>query len=147
MNFQPDGLAGFAFEQLSVLGKRSIFETINDSGVLPENVFSVKLSSTSGESELYIGGKNADLYVEDTLAYTAVTDQGYWQVNIEAVSRDGSMVASDVASIIDTGTTLIITTDDAAAAYFNGITGSTSSTDGESTYYTSLSWTFAIVEF
>jgi cathepsin D len=137
--FQPDGLAGFAFEQLSVLNKPSIFETISESGVLPENVFSVKLSSTSGESELYIGGTNTALYVEDTLTYTAVTNEGYWEVNLQSVSRDGATVGSNAASIIDTGTTLIITTNDAAAAYFDGIPGSSESSDGTTTYYTSLS--------
>ncbi|KAG1849990.1 acid protease [Suillus subluteus] len=134
--FQPDGLVGFAFEQLSALGTKSVFETISDSGVLPESVFSVKLSSTSGESELYIGGTNPDLYVEDTLTYTAVTEEGYWQVNLEAVSRNGSTVASNSASIIDTGTTYIITSDDVAEAYYNDIPGSSSSTQEDVTYYT-----------
>jgi cathepsin D len=134
-NFMPDGLVGFAFEQLSGLGAKSVFETISDSGVLPESVFSVKLSSTSGESELCIGATNPNLYVEDTLTYTAVTEEGYWQVNLEAVSRDGSTVASNSASIIDTGTTFIITSDDAAEAYYKNIPGSSSSTQGEITYY------------
>ncbi|KAG2154136.1 aspartic peptidase domain-containing protein [Suillus bovinus] len=134
--FRPDGLVGFAFENISSLEAKSVFETISDSGVLPENVFSVKLSSTSGESELYIGGMNSDLYVEDTLTYTAVTEKGYWQVNLEAVSRDGSTVASNSPSIIDTGTTMIVTATDAAEAYYQGIPGSSSSTQGEITYYT-----------
>ncbi|KAG1730839.1 acid protease [Suillus paluster] len=135
-NFKPDGLAGFAFEEISVLKAPSIFETISNSGVLVENVFSVKLSSTSGESELYIGGTNTDLYVKNTLTYTPVTTQGYWQVNLGAISRDGSTVASNAASIIDTGTTLIIASDAAAEAYYKNIPGSSNSTEGEATYYT-----------
>ena len=94
-----------------------------------------------------MGGTNTDLYIEDTLTYTAVTEEGYWQVNLEAVSRNSSTIASSAASIIDTGTTLIIAPDDAAAAYFSGIPGSTSSTLGESTYYTSLSQPFVIADF
>jgi cathepsin D len=135
-NFVPDGLAGFAFEKISALGAKSVFETISDSGVLPESVFSVKLSSTSGESELCIGTTNTNLYVKDTLTYTAVTEEGYWEVNLEAVSRNGSTVASNNASIIDTGTTFIITSDAAAEAYYKDIPGSSSSTQGEITYYT-----------
>lgn len=135
-NFVPDGLAGFAFEKISALGAKSVFETISDSGVLPESVFSVKLSSTPGESELCIGTTNTNLYVKDTLTYTAVTEEGYWQVNLEAVSRNGSTVASNNASIIDTGTTFIITSDDAAEAYYKDIPGSSNSTQGEITYYT-----------
>lgn len=135
-NFEPDGLAGFAFEKISALGAKSVFETISDSGVLPESVFSVKLSSTPGESELCIGTTNTNLYVKDTLTYTAVTEEGYWQVNLEAVSRNGSTVASNNASIIDTGTTFIVTSDDAAEAYYKDIPGSSNSTQGEITYYT-----------
>ncbi|KAG1877112.1 Asp-domain-containing protein [Suillus tomentosus] len=135
-DFQPDGLLGFAFEEISGLEAKSVFETISDSGVLPERVFSVKLSSTAGESELSIGATNPNLYIEDTLTYTAVTQKGYWQVNLEAVSRDGSTVASNSASIIDTGTTMIITTDAAAEAYYQDIPGSSSSTQEEMTYYT-----------
>jgi cathepsin D len=137
-NFEPDGLAGFAFEKISALGAKSVFETISDSGVLPESVFSVKLSSTSGESELCIGTTNTNLYVEDTLTYAAVTEEGYWQVNLEAVSRNGSTVASNNASIIDTGTTFVVTSDVSAEAYYKDIPGSSSSTQGEITYYTSL---------
>ncbi|KAG0691635.1 aspartic peptidase domain-containing protein [Suillus ampliporus] len=132
----PDGLAGFAFQQISAFGAPSIFKTLSDNGVLPENVFSVKLSSTSGQSELYIGGTNTELYDEDTLTYTPVTEQGYWQVNLEAVSRDGSTVTDDAASIIDTGTTLIVTSNSAAEAYYQDIPGSSSFTSGSSTYYT-----------
>ncbi|KAG1747423.1 aspartic peptidase domain-containing protein [Suillus lakei] len=135
-NFEPDGLAGFAFESISALGAKSVFETISDSGVLPESMFSVKLSSISGESELCIGATNTNLYVKDTLTYTAVTEEGYWEVNLEAVSRNGSTVASNSASIIDTGTTFIITSDNAAEAYYKDIPGSSSSTQGEVTYYT-----------
>lgn len=101
-------------------------------------MFSVKLSSTAGESELSIGATNPNLYIEDTLTYTAVTKEGYWQVNLEAVSRDGSTVASNSASIIDTGTTMIITTDAAAEAYYQDIPGSSNSTQEGMTYYTSL---------
>jgi len=111
------------------------------------NEFGIKLSATSADSELYIGGTNTDLYIEDTLTYTPVTEEGYWQVNLEAVSRNGSTVAINTASIIDTGTTFIIATADGAAAYFSGIPGSTSSAEGEVTYYTSLSWPFLIADF
>lgn len=107
--------------------------------MLPKKVFSVKLSTTYGESELYIGGMNNDLYVEDTLTYTSVTNESHWQVNVEAVSRNGSTVAINAASIIDTGTTIIIASEDAAKAYFENIPGSERVTDRNTTYYTSLS--------
>ncbi|KAG2357312.1 acid protease [Suillus spraguei] len=135
-DFAPDGLLGFAFENISALGAKSVFETISDSGVLPERVFSVKLSSTPGESELCIGATNLNLYVEDTLAYTAVTQKGYWQVNIEEVSRNGSTIANNSVSIIDTGTTYILASDDAAEAYYKDIPGSSSIAMDGLTYYT-----------
>ncbi|OAX37382.1 acid protease [Rhizopogon vinicolor AM-OR11-026] len=136
VSFLPDGLVGLAFKQISVLKKPTIFETLSDSGVLPKKVFSVKLSSKSGESELYIGGTNVGLYVEDTLTYTAVTNESHWQVNLETVTRNGSTVSSNAASIIDTGTTVIIASDDEAEAYFKDIPGSSKIKNGRITYYT-----------
>ncbi|KAG1805345.1 aspartic peptidase domain-containing protein [Suillus subaureus] len=118
--FQPDSFISFAFKQSSALGAKLVFETTSDSGVLPESMFSVKLSSTSGESKLCIGVTNPNLYVEDTLTYTTVTEEGYWQVNLEVV------VASNSASIIITGTMYIVMSDDAAEAYYKDIPGSSS---------------------
>jgi cathepsin D len=121
--FEPDGLAGFAFESISVYEASPLFQTLVQSGQLPEAVFGVKLSAT-GASELYIGGTNTALYQQSTLTYTPVTMPAFWQITLDQVSRAGVQVGqSEAEAIIDTGTSLIYTDTATAASYYNGIPG------------------------
>jgi cathepsin D len=136
--FVPDGLAGFAFESISEYPAPPVFQTLVQSGQLKEAVFGVKLSGIAGASELYIGGTNSALYQQATLTYTPVTDAGYWEVKLDEISRAGIPVGEPRAtSIIDTGTTLIVTDADTAASYFAGIPGVTSSDEESEVLYTS----------
>lgn len=123
-NFQPDGLAGFAFESLSGYPAPPLFQTLVESGQLQEAVFGVKLSAAPGGSELYLGGTNTALYQQGNLSYTPVTYAGYWEVTLDQISRAGIPVGEpEASSIIDTGTTLIVTDMDSAVSYFAGIPG------------------------
>jgi cathepsin D len=73
---------------------------------------------------LSLGGTNTALYQQGNLSYTPVTDAGYWEVTLDQVSRAGVPVGEpEASSIIDTGTTLIVTDTDSAASYFAGIPG------------------------
>jgi hypothetical protein len=136
--FVPDGLAGFAFESISDYPAPPVFQTLVQSGQLKEAVFGVKLSGIAGASELYIGGTNSALYQQATLTYTPVTVAGYWEVKLDQISRAGIPVGEPrETSIIDTGTTLIVTDTDTAASYFAGIPGVTSSDDESEVLYTS----------
>ncbi|OJA10871.1 hypothetical protein AZE42_06016 [Rhizopogon vesiculosus] len=122
--FKPDGLAGFAFEDISVYQASPLFQTLVQSGQLPEAVFGVKLSTTAGASELYVGGTNTTLYQQNTLTYTPVTVPAYWQITLDQVSRAGVQVGqSEAEAIIDTGTSLILTDTATAASYYNDIPG------------------------
>ncbi|KAG1747422.1 aspartic peptidase domain-containing protein [Suillus lakei] len=123
-DFAPDGLAGFAFESISGYPAPPLFQTLVGSGQLQEAVFGVKLSAAPGDSELYIGGTNTALYQQGNLSYTPVTHAGYWKVTLDQISRAGVLVGEpEASSIIDTGTTLIVTDTDTAASYFVGIPG------------------------
>jgi cathepsin D len=123
-NFTPDGLAGFSFGSISGYPAPPLFQTLMESGQLKEAVFGVKLSTAPGASELYLGGTNTALYQQRSLSYTPVTDAGYWKVKLDQISRDGVSVGEPGASsIIDTGTTLIVTNTANAVSYFNGIPG------------------------
>lgn len=123
-NFAPDGLAGFAFESISGYAAPPLFQILVESGQLQEAVFGVKLSATPGASELYLGGTNTALYQQDNLSYTPVIDAGYWEVKLDQIVRAGVPVGQlEAKSIIDTGTTLIVTDTETAASYFAGIPG------------------------
>lgn len=126
-NFIPDGLAGFAFESISGYPAPPLFQTLVESGQLQEAVFGVKLSAAPGASELYLGGTNTAQYQQGNLSYTPVTNAGYWEVNLDQISRAGVPVGEpEASSIIDTGTTLIVTNMGNATLYFAGIPGVTS---------------------
>lgn len=137
-SFPPDGLSGLAFREISEFEGSPLFQTLDESGKLPQSVFGFKLSTTPGDSEMVIGGTNTDLYHSDTLTYVAVTDRGYWQVEMDAISRLGQEVIESqaVTAIIDTGTTFVITSYSIAQSYYANISGATAHTEGADTYWT-----------
>ncbi|KAG2140536.1 acid protease [Suillus bovinus] len=137
-NFPPDGLSGLAFREISEFEGSPLFQTLDESGKLPQSVIGFKLSTTPGDSEMVVGGTNTDLYHSDTLTYVPVTKKGYWQVKLGAISRLGQEVIESQAAdaIIDTGTTFVITSYSIAQSYYANISGATAHTEGDDTYWT-----------
>jgi Eukaryotic aspartyl protease len=66
---QFDGIMGMGFMESSEFGTPSVIETLFKQGDL--NMFGFKLGS--GSSELYLGGLNKALYVEDTMVWLSLT--------------------------------------------------------------------------
>ncbi|KAH0826659.1 aspartic peptidase domain-containing protein [Lanmaoa asiatica] len=130
--FLPDGLLGMGFPQISVSGTSPVFQTMVSNDVVPQGVFGFALSSESGKSELTIGGTNTNMYQESTTEYIQVSLPAYWQIPFAGLTRPGLNGAPDVVlvnktsyaqAIVDTGTTLIVTSDSIAQAYYANITG------------------------
>ncbi|KAF8839262.1 acid protease [Paxillus ammoniavirescens] len=121
--YNPDGLSGLAFPELSALENIPLMQALNESNQLPQKVLSFKFSTVQGQSELTIGGTNTALFKNDTLVFTPVTQRGYWQVNMGGVSNPHRLVPESVnkPAIVDTGTTLIMTTTDIAESYYKDI--------------------------
>ncbi|KAH7890072.1 aspartic peptidase domain-containing protein [Phlebopus sp. FC_14] len=128
-NFTPDGLMGLAFESLSQFGANPVFQTLVSDNLVSDPVFAFKLASSG--SELSIGGVNSALY-SGSITYTQVTQQGFWQVNVDALSADGADIITDFSAIVDTGTTLILG-DSAMVGQFYAALNATSIGSG---YYT-----------
>ncbi|KAG0692280.1 aspartic peptidase domain-containing protein [Suillus ampliporus] len=124
-DYPPDGLSGLAFPEIS-------------DGQLPQSVLGFKLSTTPGDSELLVGGTNTSLYRSDTLMYIPVTERGYWQVKLDGISRSGEEISGShgTPAIIDTGTTLVVTSDSIAQSYYANISGATAYAQGTNTYWT-----------
>ncbi|KAK7060334.1 hypothetical protein VNI00_001099 [Paramarasmius palmivorus] len=120
-SFPPDGLMGMAFRDISNFGENPVFQTLVAQGVTTEPVFAFKLS-TSG-SELTLGGMDNSLF-RGQLTQAPVTDQGFWQVDLDAVNVNGDAAVNSVSSIIDTGTTLILGDDTNVAKFYAAIPGS-----------------------
>lgn len=136
--FPPDGLLGMGFPPISALRTSPVFQTMLSNGVVSQGVFGFALSSASGKSELTIGGTNTNMYQEATTEYVNVSLPAYWQIRLAGLSRPGLDDAPDVIvvnttsyaqAIIDTGTTLIITSDSIAEAYYANVTGAKPSTE------------------
>ncbi|KAL4079471.1 aspartic peptidase domain-containing protein [Scleroderma citrinum] len=130
--FQADGLFGLAFPSLSTYGTSPVFQTFVSSGVVKEALFGVALSSVSGKSELMIGGTNTMLYNESSIVYVPVSLEAYWQIRMDGLSRPGINGTGDVVianktsyaqAIIDTGTTMIMTTDANAQEFYANVPG------------------------
>ncbi|KAG9313385.1 aspartic peptidase domain-containing protein [Chiua virens] len=116
--FLPDGLLGLGFSLISTSGT-------------PSACSAFALSSESGKSELTIGGTNTNLYQASTIEYINVSIPAYWQIPFAGLFRPGLNNTPDVVlvnktsyaqAIVDSGTTLIITTDDLAQAFYANVT-------------------------
>jgi cathepsin D len=118
--FPPDGLMGMGFPQISVFGANPVFQTLVAQGQTTQPVFSFKLA-TSG-SELFLGGIDTRL-ASGTFANVPVTRVGFWEVNMGAVSANGRTAGSNIDTIIDTGTTLVIGDPRTVAALYAAIPG------------------------
>ncbi|KAF8551648.1 acid protease [Imleria badia] len=130
--FQPDGLLGMGFPSISTFDSSPVFQTMVSNNVVPQGVFSFALSSEPGKSELTIGGTNTNMYQESTTEYINVSLQAYWQIRFAGLTRPGLNNTPDVVvvnqtsyaqGIIDTGTTLIVTTDSIAQAFYANVPG------------------------
>lgn len=121
------------FSLISAFRALPVFQTLVSSGAVQQAVFGFALSSEPGQSELTIGGTNTNMYQESTIEYVNVSLPAYWQIPLAGLSRPGLNDTPDVVvvnkttyaqSIVDTGTTLIITSDSDAQTFYTNVTGS-----------------------
>lgn len=130
--FDADGLLGLGFPQISVYGQPPVFQTLISDGALTQSLFGVALSSVPGKSELMIGAADTGMYNQSSMVFTSVSLQAYWQIPMDGLTRPGLNNSGEVVianktsyaqAIIDTGTTLIITSDANAQKYYAGVPG------------------------
>ncbi|KAH8103902.1 Asp-domain-containing protein [Cristinia sonorae] len=100
--FNPDGLVGFAFQSLSEFQAPTLVQNLYAQGRISAPIFGFEFNR--GQGLLHIGASRA----KRPLTYTQVTEQGFWQVAIEAVSVSSITIVQSQAAVIDTGTTVII---------------------------------------
>ncbi|KAI9566870.1 Asp-domain-containing protein [Boletus coccyginus] len=131
-SFDPDGIAGLGFGNISGLDAPPLMQGLKESLQLPRPFFSFKFSTKAGESQLIIGDADYAAFDNNTLVSVPVTVEGYWQVLLGGLSRLGYQVpmSVNVSAIIDTGTTLILAPKAIVESYFSGITGAKCGPDG-----------------
>ncbi|TFY78580.1 hypothetical protein EWM64_g5434 [Hericium alpestre] len=116
-----DGLVGLAFQKLSVFNAKPWFQTLVDQGQTDAPVFGMKLADSG--SELFFGGMNKNLYKGEP-TYAPVTQEGYWQVNLDAMAVRGNKTVTNGSAIIDSGTTLILGDNAEVLKFYENVPGS-----------------------
>ncbi|KAG0305939.1 hypothetical protein BGZ98_003269 [Dissophora globulifera] len=122
-----DGLFGLGFNTIeSVAGVKTFMDKAIAGGVLAQPVISVFLPSVrrnGGVGGEYLFGAIDNTKFTGNLTYAPVTRKGYWQIAITDVGFNNQSLGQASEGIIDTGTTLVIVGDAAAAAIHSNIQG------------------------
>ncbi|NWU99672.1 CATE protein, partial [Upupa epops] len=106
-----DGILGLAYPSLAVDGITPVFDNMMAQDLLELPMFSVYMSSNPESpvgGELLFGGFDTSRFT-GTLNWVPVTQQGYWQIQLDNIQLAGTVTfcASGCQAIVDTGTSLI----------------------------------------
>ncbi|CAM9387536.1 unnamed protein product [Choristocarpus tenellus] len=101
-----DGIAGLAFDEISVEGVPTPFHNLVEQGALDEPVFAFFLGNEQ-EGELVLGGTDSAHYTGE-ISYVPVTRKGYWQIDLDDVKVEGTSSTSVNTAIVDSGTSLLV---------------------------------------
>nr|XP_009943319.1 PREDICTED: cathepsin E [Opisthocomus hoazin] len=106
-----DGILGLAYPSLAVDGVTPVFDNMMAQNLVETPMFSVYLSTNPESSqggELLFGGFDPSHFT-GTLNWVPVTQQGYWQIQLDNIQLGGTVAfcANGCQAIVDTGTSLI----------------------------------------
>ncbi|RUP44168.1 rhizopuspepsin 6 precursor [Jimgerdemannia flammicorona] len=126
-----DGLLGLGFDSITtVQGTKTPVDNLITQGLITDPVFGVFLGKASlgGGGEYVFGGYNKDK-VGGTLTTIPVDNsQGFWGITVDGLSAGGKSVGK-FNGILDTGTTLLLLTNDVASTLAASL-GATDNNDG-----------------
>ncbi|NXR38495.1 CATE protein, partial [Zosterops hypoxanthus] len=106
-----DGILGLAYPSLAVDGVTPVFDNMMAQNLVELPIFSVYMSSNPDSpqgGELLFGGFDTSHFT-GTLNWVPVTQQGYWQIQLDNIQLGGTVTfcANGCQAIVDTGTSLI----------------------------------------
>ncbi|XP_056367124.1 cathepsin E [Oenanthe melanoleuca] len=106
-----DGILGLAYPSLAVDGVTPFFDNLMAQNLVELPIFSVYMSSNPESpqgGELLFGGFDSSRFT-GTLNWVPVTQQGYWQIQLDNIQLGGTVTfcAGGCQAIVDTGTSLI----------------------------------------
>merc|ERR1719330_2157352 len=102
-----DGIMGFGFPEISVNRMTPFFQAALAAGVIKEAKFAFFLEKSAGKGgELSLGGSDPTKHTGD-FTYTPITNKGYWEFSVAAVTVGGDSFAGATKAIADTGTSLL----------------------------------------
>ncbi|KAJ7765651.1 acid protease [Mycena metata] len=110
-----------SFPLLSALNESPFFDTANELRRVAANKFSFYLANRG--SELYLGGTNDRLYT-GPIEYNGVdASTGFWQVPNAEIKVGATAIASNLQTIIDSGTTLMYCPPVVAKKIYSSVAG------------------------
>uniref|UniRef100_A0A8C3RBZ3 cathepsin E n=1 Tax=Cyanoderma ruficeps TaxID=181631 RepID=A0A8C3RBZ3_9PASS len=106
-----DGILGLAYPSLAVDGVTPVFDNMMAQNLVELPIFSVYMSSYARgicSGMLLFGGFDTSRFT-GTLNWVPVTQQGYWQIQLDNIQLGGTVTfcANGCQAIVDTGTSLI----------------------------------------
>ncbi|XP_071387445.1 pepsin A-like [Centroberyx affinis] len=105
-----DGILGLAFPGVSVEGGTTVFDNMWNQAKIPQNMFSMYLSSSVEGSMLILGGTDPQYYSGSINWVPVYGATGFWNIVIDSITINGNTVAcsGSCEAIVDSGTSLII---------------------------------------
>nr|XP_003220239.1 PREDICTED: embryonic pepsinogen [Anolis carolinensis] len=103
-----DGILGLGYPSIAVSDVTPVFDNMMNEGLVQENLFSVYLGRGGTGSIITFGGIDESYYT-GSINWIPVTEQGYWQIELDSILVNGEAIAcSDgCQAIVDTGTSLV----------------------------------------
>ncbi|KAF9185636.1 Type I transmembrane sorting receptor [Haplosporangium sp. Z 767] len=114
-----DGILGLSFFAIAASNAAPFMDTLFSNGVVPDDIFSIAMPPT-GAGELVLGGTNSEWYNEP-LQDAPLTGQNLWQVQVQDIAWGGETLTSGYNTLIDSGTSLIIVSNETAKALHSKI--------------------------
>jgi hypothetical protein len=101
-----DGILGMAWPRISVDGIPPVFQNMVTQRAVGEPVFAFHLGKDGATGELVIGGVDDSHYTGD-LHYLPLSNETYWEVELQGMSLGGKSVTNVQRAILDTGTSVL----------------------------------------
>nr|DBA15482.1 TPA: hypothetical protein GDO54_004685 [Pyxicephalus adspersus] len=104
-----DGILGLAFPSLASSQATPVFDNMWNQGLIPQDLFSVYLSSQGQSGSFVLFGGVDTSYYSGSLNWVPLTAETYWQITLDSISIGGQVIAcsGSCQAIVDTGTSLI----------------------------------------
>ncbi|XP_075698966.1 pepsin A-like [Rhinoderma darwinii] len=104
-----DGILGLAFPSLASAQATPVFDNMWSQGLIPQDLFSVYLSSQGQSGSFVLFGGVDTSYYSGSLTWVPLTAETYWQITVDSISINGQVIAcsGSCQAIVDTGTSLL----------------------------------------
>ncbi|CAM5119701.1 unnamed protein product [Eretmochelys imbricata] len=104
-----DGILGLAFPSISSSGATPVFDNMMNEGLVPQDLFSVYLSSNDRTGSFVMFGGIDSSYYSGSLNWIPLSSESYWEITMDRVTMNGETIACSggCRAIIDTGTSLL----------------------------------------